>query len=89
MYTPAVNDVSTSALIKYLVQRLVPAELIGAARTRSPLDMNTIVTRMSSSLPLLPRCELDRGLRMMVLMRLLKQCADDGTAVPIMQGLMV
>ena len=71
------------------MQRLVPAELIGAARTRSPLDMNTIVTRMSSSLPLFARFELDRGLRMMVLVRLLKQCADDGTAVPIMQEWMV
>ena len=89
MYAPAINDVSTSALIKYLVQHLIPAELIGAARTRSLLDMNTIVTRVSSSLPLFARCELDQGLRMMVLMRLLKQCADDGTAVPIMQGLIV
>ena len=78
-----------SALIKYLVQRLVPAELIGAARTHSPLDVNTTVTRMSSSLPLFARCELDRGLRMMVLVPLLKQCADNGTVVPITQGSMV
>ena len=88
-HAPAVNDVSTSALIKFLVQCIIPAEMIGAARTHSSLVMNTIITCMGYSLPLFARCELDHGLRIMVLVRLLKQCVDNGTAIPIMQGLIV
>ena len=47
-HAPAVNDISTSTLIKYLVQRIGPDEMIGATHTHNPLDMNTIVTHMSS-----------------------------------------
>ena len=88
-HAPAVNDVSTSALIKSLVQCLIPAEMIGATCTCNPLDMNTIIICMSSLLPLFARCRLDFGLHMMVLVQLLKHFVDNGAAAPIMQGLMV
>ena len=71
-HAPVVNDVSMSAITKYLVQCLVSAEMIGAAHTRNPLDINTIISCMSSVLPLFARCELDLRLCMMVLVWLLK-----------------
>ena len=56
------------------------------ARARSPLDLNTIVWRVSASLPLLAHTELDRGLRMMLLCHLIRQCYADGTPLPVIQG---